>query len=242
MKKDDKIDKLNRPYITVILAMSIDGKIADFNRSPAKFASGTDKLHLQTQIATTDAVMLGRGTLNAYGTSVLIRASPLLQQRTEEGKPPQPIHIICSGAGTLDPTLPFFSQPIRRWLLRGAGSKITASPPFDQVLTIPTDAEGNFNWQQGLSQLKSLGINRLAVLGGGHLISSLITIDSVDEFWLTICPLILGGKQAPTPVDGPGFPTELAPQVQLVTVNTIDNEVFLHYRRKTGKEELSINN
>jgi len=32
----------NRPHTTVVLAMSVDGKIADFRRSPARFGSLVD--------------------------------------------------------------------------------------------------------------------------------------------------------------------------------------------------------
>ncbi len=54
--------------------------------------------------------------------------------------------------------------------------------------------------------------------------------DMIDEFWLTICPLILGGSTAPTPVEGSGFFFELAPRLQLLEVHTVESEVFVHYR------------
>ncbi|MEO0934569.1 MAG: riboflavin deaminase, partial [Cyanobacteria bacterium J06641_2] len=43
------------------------------------------------------------------------------------------------------------------------------------------------------------------------------------------CPLLLGGKNTPTPVDGSGFLAKLAPRLQLIEVRTEDQEVFLHY-------------
>jgi 5-amino-6-(5-phosphoribosylamino)uracil reductase len=55
--------------------------------------------------------------------------------------------------------------------------------------------------------------------------------DAIDEWYLTICPLMLGGATAPTPVDGVGTLAALAPQFTLIQVQTVENEVFLHYRR-----------
>jgi 5-amino-6-(5-phosphoribosylamino)uracil reductase len=75
-----------------------------------------------------------------------------------------------------------------------------------------------------------LGIKRLAVLGGGELVASMLELDLIDEFWLTICPLIIGGSSAPTPVEGSGFLPEFAKRLQLMEVHTIEMEVFVHYR------------
>jgi 5-amino-6-(5-phosphoribosylamino)uracil reductase len=54
--------------------------------------------------------------------------------------------------------------------------------------------------------------------------------DLIDEFWLTVCPLIVGGKAAPTPVDGEGFSAPQFRHLELLNVQTIEQEVFLHYR------------
>ena len=53
----------------------------------------------------------------------------------------------------------------------------------------------------------------------------------VDELHLTICPRILGGRQAPTICDGIGFPT-LAQAQRLIPVSRKrrGDELFLVYR------------
>jgi 5-amino-6-(5-phosphoribosylamino)uracil reductase len=58
----------------------------------------------------------------------------------------------------------------------------------------------------------------------------MLELELIDELWLTICPLILGGASAPTPVEGRGFLSQVAPQLQLVEVRTFEQEVFLNYR------------
>ncbi|MBW4614680.1 MAG: RibD family protein [Desmonostoc vinosum HA7617-LM4] len=250
----------HRPHTTVVLAMSADGKIADFRRSPARFGSRADKAHLEKQIATADAVLFGAGTLCAYGTTLTVSHPKLLQHRIQGGKPPQPVHIVITHSANLNPEINFFKQPVKRWLLttaKGAHSwqereqirlcqqqrippiKIETPtqehlPKFEQILVFETST-GKVDTPAALQHLATLHITRLAILGGGELVASMLELDLVDELWLTVCPLILGGATAPTPAAGKGFLAHLAPKLQLLEVHTVENEVFLHYRlqRKT---------
>jgi 5-amino-6-(5-phosphoribosylamino)uracil reductase len=216
--------------------MSADGKIADFNRSPARFGSSRDRSHLETLIAEADGVLFGAGTLRAYGTTLLIKSSSLLQKRQCQGKPAQPVHIVCSRSAALAPELKFFQQPVPRWLLTSSESQANwqERPEFAQVLSFYCEASGSgkLSWLNTLADLRDLGIERLAVTGGGELVASLFEANLVDELWLTICPLILGGATAPTPVAGAGFVEKLAPRLTLVSAEVVDQEVFLHYCRQ----------
>lgn len=238
-----------RPHTTVVLAMSADGKIADFRRSPARFGSGADKAHLEKQIAVSDAVLLGAGTLRAYGTTLTVSHPILLQHRIREGKSAQPVHIVITHSADLNPEMKFFQQPIKRWLLTTTAGKISwqerlrtlpiiqenpankHTPEFEKILVFETQT-AKIDTIAALQYLASIHIARLVILGGGELVASLLEADLIDEFWLTICPLLLGGANAPTPVEGKGFLSELAPRLQLLEVQTIDQEVFLHYRLK----------
>lgn len=218
-----------KPHITVVLAMSADGKIADRTRSPARFGTATDKAHLERQVALADAVLFGKGTLEAYGTTLPVTSPQLLQQRKQQGKPPQPLQIVCSASGDISPQLKFFQQPVPHGLLTTAAGKQHNIAPFEQIIVVPT-VNGGLDWINAFQQLTVLGIQRVAVLGGGQLVSSLIQENLIDEFWLTICPLILGGNHAPTPVAGGGFLAGAAPRLHLLEVQQIKQEIFLHYR------------
>jgi 5-amino-6-(5-phosphoribosylamino)uracil reductase len=219
-----------RPHITVILAMSADGKITDVNRSPARFGSATDKAHLETQIAQSDAVLFGAQTLRAYGTSLSVTNPALLQQRSLNQQPPQPTHIVCSKSGQFSPDLPFFRQPIPRWLITTPTREKYWRDrlEFSRILT-PFTESGTIGWSSAFTELSHCGIQTLLVMGGGQLIASLLAEQLIDELWLTVCPLLLGGVDAPTPVAGAGFSESLAPRLTLLSVEAIDQEVFLHY-------------
>jgi 5-amino-6-(5-phosphoribosylamino)uracil reductase len=175
-------------------------------------------------------VLFGAGTLRAYGTTLRISQPELLQYRQQLGKPLQPVHIVASRSGNLDPTWRFFQQPIPRWLVStAAGGKQWQQQAGFEKLLIPDEAASEIDWLLAFEQLAQLGLQRIAILGGGELVASLLQVNLVDEFWLTVCPLILGGVSAPTPVEGFGFLADAAPRLELLSVETVNHEVFLHY-------------
>lgn len=272
------VDEQNRPYTTVVLAMSADGKIADVKKSPARFSSPIDKTHLEQQIAASDAVLFGAGTVRAYSTTMRVSHPQLLEQRKQCSLPPQPVQILVSRQANIDPQLRFFAQPVPRWLLTtSVGAKHWQErPSFEKIIVCQTtegqgardqrreeeDKEGkklgiggempppshdpipspltpgcSIDWVDAGQQLANLGVKRLAVLGGGQLVASMLAADLIDELWLTVCPLILGGASSPTPVEGMGFDVALAPRLELVSVQAKEQEVFLHYRLQRQQRE-----
>lgn len=223
---------MNRPHTTVVLAVSADGKIADTARSAAAFSSRIDRAHLERQVAVADAILFGAGTLRAHGSAMSLGNSQLIALRRQKQKPEQPIQIVCTRSGNIPSDIRFFQQKVPRWLLTteaGAQSWQGNSPPaFDEIIT-PETSNGEINWEQGLRELKRRGIENLAVLGGGEIIADLFTRELLDELWLTVCPVLIGGKDAPTPIEGSGLSAENAQKLKLLSVETIDQEIFLHY-------------
>mgnify|MGYP002777984427 FL=1 len=109
-------------------------------------------------------------------------------------------------------------------------------PITDSRLPTPDSRLPTIDWTFALEQLFSLGIKRLAVLGGGELVAAMLAVDLIDEMWLTVCPLLLGGTNAPSPVAGIGFPENLAPRLELLSAQAEGQEVFLHYRLQRSQQ------
>lgn len=221
---------LDRPYATVVFAMSADGKIAADDAQPS-FGSDADYKHLERQVAAADAVLVGAGTMRAGGSAMRVQDSELIQARQREGKPEQPAQIVCTRSGELDTDLPFFRQAVPRWLLttKKGAQDWQESAHFDQVLIHET-SDQSVDWKPAFEQLKGMGIENLAVLGGGEIVAALLQAGLIDEFHLTVCPLFLGGAERPTPVGGPGFSEDSAPRLTLLKMQQVEQELFLHYR------------
>lgn len=224
---------LPRPMTTVVLAMSADGKIADAQHSPPEFGSSEDYAHLERQVAAADGILFGAATLKAGETAMRVVTPELITARLERGQPEQPAQIVCTRSGDLSPTLRFFQQAVPHWLVtteKGARSW-QGKPHFEQIFSHETPNHG-IDWVKALQAMTPLGIEKIAVLGGGQIVAALLAVDLIDELHLTVCPLLLGGVSTPTPVSGQGWLQTEAPWLELLSVKQIESELFLHYRRQ----------
>jgi 5-amino-6-(5-phosphoribosylamino)uracil reductase len=223
-------------YSTLVLAMTADGKIATGDRSPAKFSSKADFRHMEEQVAQADAVLIGAGTIRAHGTTMRILDPELIKKRVAQGQSPQPIQIVCSRSGDLDKNLAFFRQAVPRWLL--TTSQEIDESGFDRVLFMPIKnshtpvlkSDPSIDWRRTWQELAKAGISRLCILGGAEIATALWEFELIDEFQLTICPLILGGSAALTPCAGTGL--KVAQALELVEHRVVGSEIFLRYRRE----------
>ena len=74
-------------------------------------------------------------------------------------------------------------------------------------------------------------VRRLLCEGGGEVNAGLFRQGLVDEVYQTICPLILGGRDAPTLADGQGVSSlSQATRLKLKQLRRAGSELFLVYR------------
>ena len=223
----------DRPLSIVVLAMTADGKISDAQRSHPTFGSQEDYARLEQQVALADAVLFGAGTLQAGGTAMRVQDDALIQKRVQAGKPEQPIQMVCTRSGSIDPEIKFFQQSVPRYLLTTeSGAKAWQNTHYFEQIIAPTgtDADSGLDWHEAFAQLFQAGVKRIAVLGGGEIVAALLEANLIDELHLTLCPTLIGGRDAPTPVAGEGFTQDAAPQLELLDVDRVGQELFLHYR------------
>jgi 2,5-diamino-6-(ribosylamino)-4(3H)-pyrimidinone 5'-phosphate reductase len=79
-----------------------------------------------------------------------------------------------------------------------------------------------------MTLLYKRGVKRLMVEGGGNLNWSLIKLGLVDELFVYIGGQLIGGKDAPTLIDGDGFREEF-PRLKLSSAQLLDDGVVLKW-------------
>ena len=177
-----------RPSTRLVLAVSLDGRLAPPQGGAAQIGGRGDRRVLEEALAWADAALLGAETLRRHGTTCLIHAPDLLAARAAEGRAPQPLALVASRSGAISPHLPFFQQPLERWLLAPA-AVAGGAHALGFTRGMPLAA-----WPAALQQLAALGLERLVVLGGAALAGSLLAEGLLDELQLTLCPRVLGGS------------------------------------------------
>ena len=177
------------PQFRLVLAVSVDGRLAPPEGGAAKLGGAADRRVLEECLAWADACLVGAGTLRIHGSTCLIHGEDLLQQRRQQGRALQPHLVVVSRHGQLDGALPLWRQPLQRWWLVPGQSQVDG----DQV---PTWCQGVIplpHWQELPQAMARKGWQRLVVLGGAQLATTLMAHDLLHELHLTLCPQLLGG-------------------------------------------------
>jgi 5-amino-6-(5-phosphoribosylamino)uracil reductase len=216
---------------TVVMALSIDGKISSVDPAAPRVTSPADQFHVEYQASLADLLLQGAGTIRAEGRGMTIHNPELLAARAVRRQSQQPIVCVVSQSLALSPDLPFFQQDLDRWILTTRlGLERNPYPELHRVARLIDVGETEIDWDLAYAYLEQQGIHKVVALGGGHLTASLLKARRVDDCWLTIWPLIYGGKNTPTPVEGEGFDPHQIPPVELIESRQIGSELFLHYR------------
>jgi diaminohydroxyphosphoribosylaminopyrimidine deaminase/5-amino-6-(5-phosphoribosylamino)uracil reductase len=189
------------PFVIAKFAMSLDGKIAT-RSGDSKWISGEESrryVHGLRQMA--DAIMVGVGTV--------LRDDPQLTARAEEAetREKQPLRVIVDSLGRTPPQARLFQMPGKTLLAVAAPLEEVKSRQFNrlgaQVLELPVK-EGLVDLRELLKALGKMEVTCVLVEGGGTLLGSLFDLGLVDKVFAFITPIIIGGKNAVTPVAGGG--------------------------------------
>ncbi|MBI1853739.1 MAG: dihydrofolate reductase family protein [Planctomycetes bacterium] len=221
-----------RPEIILNVATSLDGKIASPHR--IALSSAADRRRVEQRRAEADAVLLGAETVRVEDAVSLVRASDLLASRAARGLSPQPKQVVWSRSGNLPTHLRFFQTPgLERIVFLSPAAPAPAAKILESFATVhrlPGDAADAAHLAHVLADRH--GVRRLLLECGGASTSGFFRAGLVDEIFLTLSPRVLGGATSPTPVDGEAIPPEFAPHFTLVSLERIDDDVFLQYRRR----------
>ena len=86
-----------RPFVTLNVAESADGKLAPIDGGKINFGSAEDRAQMEALRALADGVLIGAGTLRAEDPPLIIRDSAVRDRRTVAKGSPHPRNIaVCS--------------------------------------------------------------------------------------------------------------------------------------------------
>ncbi len=211
---------MERPYIFINLAISADGKIGISQKGPSQFTSKTDLARLLQIRLRADAILVGRGTLEADNMSLSI---PSTLNPTQ-----QPLRCLISKTGHFDTSHKIFKSkggPIH--LIATQSNHPSPHPPNSNFhcLSLPDFLQ---------HAKKNLGVENLLCEGGGSLVKELFKLDIVDEINLTVAGhSLIGGQDAPTIT---GIPNDFFPDSRLFQLTdfeaTEEEELFATWKRQ----------
>ena len=223
---------MHRPFVFMNMASSADGKITSATREYPTFTSDHDKAHMDALRAQADAVLVGANTLRHDDPPLHIRTPEQRRERHLRGQEPHLIHVVVSASLSLDPNLGFFSNPNVRQ--RIVATTETSDPARREALS-PHAAVWLCGAQRVdipalLARLLAQGVQKLLVEGGGELNWDFIAAGAVDDIHITLCPTLIGGRNAPTLLEGTGFSMHTRPRLRLLEARPVGDEIFCHYR------------
>ena len=212
------------PRVIIVIASSLDGRIAFPRGGESHLGSEEDKKMLNQNLSKVDATIFGLGTLKTHQSTYLIKN----RCETNEAKisKSQPISIVASNSKKFNSNWKYFRQPIRRWLISSSKVDNSSNNEFEKQLFFQD------SWEKTLISLKKQGINDLALLGGAKLINSFIKEDLITDIKITIIPRIIGGRYTWIPPEQTNEIFNLKRLWEIKSIkNLMNNEIYLHYKK-----------
>jgi riboflavin-specific deaminase-like protein len=222
------------PFVFLNAAITADGKLAPANRHFIPFGSRRDQTHLLELRATADAVMSGATTLEVSPVKLGPGGLKYRRQRLRRGLAEYNLRVVISGSGTVDPRAEIFRHHFSPIIVLTTGRAHAAQlrQLRDVADEVKISGERELDFDFALRWLRAKWrVQRLLCEGGGEINGALIKAGLVDEIHVTLCPVIFGGRTAPTLADGAGFATlAAAARLEHKSRRRVGGELFLVYR------------
>lgn len=162
--------RAGRPFVTLKLAMTLDGRIAAADGSSRWITSGESRAHAHDFRGQVGAIAIGTGT--ALTDDPALTARPATTESATDLSGWQPMRVVV---GNRD--IPAGAR------LRGAGGELVQIASHDP--------------EQVLAELNKRGVRHLLVEGGPTLATAFLASGLVDEVHAYVAPVFLGaGKSA----------------------------------------------
>jgi diaminohydroxyphosphoribosylaminopyrimidine deaminase / 5-amino-6-(5-phosphoribosylamino)uracil reductase len=218
-----KYIRKKEPFVLLKSAMTLDGKIATVSGESKWISNETSRAH-------------GQKLRNQYmsilvGVQTVIEDDPQLTCRIEGGK--NPIRIVADSSLRIPENAKILEdQESASTILAIAKASDSEKKKRLEERGIRiiefADEKGRVDLKKLFLQLGTEGIDSILIEGGGTLAGSVIQTGMVDRVITYIAPILVGGKNAKSPVAGEGV-AELSQALKLEKLEVIplDGDVAL---------------
>lgn len=214
------------------MVASVDGR-ATIEGRVGGLTGAADQLLLGALRAWCDVLLVGAGTVRAEGYGVVDLPPAVRELRIARGQAPLPVLAILSGSLDLDPGLPALAEPgpqQRPWVLTSRAAPADRRrrlQPSAHLVDLDPGPDGEVSPGGAVDALRGAGFSRVLSEGGPKVLGELVREGMLDEVFVTVSPLLVGGG-------GPGILDTLSydPPVALELLEVLGGagEVFLRYR------------
>lgn len=192
----------NRPFVIAKTAMTLDGKIATVTGDSKWISGESSRIHVHRLRERVAAIMVGINTV--------MKDDPMLTARLGMGRNKNPLRIIVDSRGVIPEDGGIMNSISQAGVLLATTEKLDRRKETrlenKGVKVVKVDgADGRVDLGHLMDRLNEMQIDSVLIEGGGTLISSALKERIVDKYMVFVAPFIIGGKDAPTPVEGPGI-------------------------------------
>ena len=219
--------RTGRPLVILKYAMTLDGKVATSTGDSRWISGEASRARAHRWRAELDAVAVGIGTVLAD--------DPLLTARVE-AVPRQPRRVVFDSEARLplDGSLArsVGESPVIVVCSRAAPRRHVQALEAAGIEAITVTGENEAaRVRAALDELGHREIQSLLLEGGPHLAGAFLDAGEVDKMRVFIAPLLAGGREARSPVEGQGFQLIGASRRAIATeVEQIGDDVLIAAR------------
>jgi riboflavin-specific deaminase-like protein len=213
------------PFVICNMVSTADGKATIQGRS-GPIGNEADSRLFHALRGQVDAVLAGTGTLAVERYGRLVRDQSARDARIRRGLAADPIACIVTRSGRVPMDIPLFQDPDSTVVVY-SGEPLDPPDLPANVKVTRLEAE-EFGMAVALRRLRAdHGVRSVLCEGGPTVLGALLRERVVDELFLTVAPLVVGGEVALTIVAGAPLPEPS--RLELVWALESRGELLLRY-------------
>lgn len=197
-----KYIQTKKPFCILKSAMSLDGKIAT-KTGESKWITGKESREFSHQIRNEVAAIL-------VGVQTVIDDDPSLTARSEKEKLNDPIRIVVDTRGRIPLNSKVMNLESSKKTIIATTEDMTEEKEREikergsEVIRI-RKVDTGVDLKELMTKLGLMGIDSVLIEGGANVNYSAISSNIVDKVMFFIAPIIIGGKNAKSSVEGDGI-------------------------------------